>query len=208
MAVVFPRGLIKSSGPSGTLLSKTIYRLSDSMRTMTLEDAYILGLIKSDGYVWTGTFGVTNRDPRILEKAARILSRFGIVKWKSDKEGLLRVYVSSRPLRRKFDEYMKQVENELLSNNSLIASYFAGIYDGDGSFWKTRLRLKITYGKVRDIQFDRRLLMVVGISSCIRKYRNANAFDLEISSGNALVFFEMIRKESIKCPLGTTKFVP
>ncbi len=175
---------------------------------MEADDAYILGLFRADGYTWTGTFGVTNRNPEILQKAATILEKFGPVKWKSDKIGLLRVYVSSRPLKRNFDEIMKSTEDNLVQSEDKIASYFAGKYDGDGSYWKTRLRFKITYGYFKQIEFDKKLLMCVGISSKIRKYRNAKAFDLEISSSNALAFFELIREHSVKCPLGTTKFVP
>jgi intein/homing endonuclease len=172
-------------------------------------NSYILGLFRADGYTRTGTFGVTNRNPEILKRAGAILSNFGQAKWIADEKGPLRVYVSSRPRKREFDRIMQQTERKLTQNKNLIAAYFAGKYDGDGSYWKKeRLRFKITYGKPKDFLSDQKLLLSLGISSIIREYKNANAFDLEISSSNALAFFGLIRKFSIKCPLGTTKFVP
>lgn len=158
------------------------------------NDAYILGLFRADGYTWTGTFGITNRNQKILEKAAKILSKFGQNKWRNDEKGFFRVCITSRPRKREFLKAMENTEKSLIDNKLMIASYFAGKYDGDGSYWKkTRLRFKITYGKPENIEFDQKLLLSVGISSKIRKYKNANAFDLEISSGDALAFFDLIK---------------
>jgi hypothetical protein len=156
------------------------------------------------------------------------------VKWRKDDKGFFRVCITSRPRKREFLGAMERIERSLITNKTVISSYFAGKYDGDGSYWKTRLKFKITYGKPKNINFDKKLLLSIGISSKIRKYKNANAFDLEISSGNALTFFDLIREHSIiandiinwnvsfascighllksnvryyKCPLGTTEFV-
>ncbi len=219
MAVVIPRG--QTGIAYSTFPPEKQIRMPPELRIMKIKnfqekqascsenDAYILGLFKADGYTWTGTFGITNRNQKILEKADKILSKFGHIKWRSDEKGFFRVCVTSRPRKREFLKIMKETEESLINNKSMISSYFAGKYDGDGSYWKkARLRFKITYGKPKNINFDQKLLLSFGISSKIRKYKNANAFDLEISSGDALIFFDLIRKNSIKCPLGTIKFVP
>lgn len=171
------------------------------------KDSYFLGLFEADCYTWTGTFGITNRDSKILNKAAKFLSRFGTVKHKSDNNRPLRVYVSSRPKKREFERIMQSVKKDLLNKRENIASYFAGKYDGDGSHWRKQFRFKITYGKINQVKHDKNLLLSIGIKSKIREYKNANAFDLELSSGDALMFFELIKEESIKCPRGTTEFV-
>lgn len=157
---------------------------------------YLLGLFEGDGYQWTGTFGITNRDERILQKAAEILSQFGNVKWKKDSKGFLRVCITSRPAKRDFMKRMKEVKESLNNDNALF--YFAGKFDADGSRWKTRDRVKITYGLNDSIEFDQKLLESIDITSKIRKYRNRNAFDLEISSSNARRFVEIIKPFSVK----------
>ena len=129
---------------------KNFQKITKSSENKILN-AYLLGLFRADGYTWTGTFGVTNRNSKILRKAANILSNFGEIKWKKDEKGLLRVYVSSRPRKRNFDKIMELTEKSLTNNKTMISSYFAGKYDGDGSYWKTRLKFKITYGNSKNI---------------------------------------------------------
>lgn len=157
---------------------------------------YLLGLFEGDGYQRTGTFGVTNRNEKILQKAAEILSQFGTVKWKRDKQGLLRVCITSRPAKRHFLDIMQEIKESLNGEN--LPFYFAGKFDADGSVWKTRDRLKITYGIKDPIELDQRFLMSIGISSKIRKYKNRNAFDLEISSNSARKFTQIVKPFSVK----------
>ncbi len=157
---------------------------------------YFLGLFEGDGYQWTGTFGITNRNKEMLERASKILTQFGNVKWKKDEKGFYRVYVASRPAKRIFMKVMEETKKSLNSGN--MAFYFAGKFDADGSRWKDRDRVKITYGINDEINFDLRLLMSVGIESKIRKYRNRNALDLEISSENARKFMHLVKPFSIK----------
>ena len=159
--------------------------------------SYILGLFEGDGYQWTGTFGVTNRNREILKKASEILSDFGTVKWKSDDKGFFRVCITSRPAKRKFLETLEKTKENLLKND-LSAFYFAGKYDADGTRWKTRNRLKITYNIKDDFEFDIKLLKQLGIQSKIRNYKNRNAVALEISSSDATKFTEMISPFSVK----------
>lgn len=169
------------------------------------EHAYLLGLFEGDGYQWTGTFGITNRNKEILQRAAETLTRFGTVKWKTDERGFFRVLITSRVAKRNFLSLMKDTKKKVMTGNLLfLAPYFAGKYDADGSYWKTRMRLKITYGNNKDIKSDQEILMSIGIESKIRKYKNRNAFDLEISSRNAIKFFDMIKTTSIRSPFKTT----
>jgi|GEM_PF-6876573 len=171
--------------------------------------AYLLGLFEGDGYEWTGTFGITNRNPQILERASKILSNFGEVRIRKDQIGAYRVCIVGNPLYRNFKEKMKMFKGKLTSNKNFICVYFAGKYDADGSKWKDRIRFKITYGHRKQILFDKNLLLSIGIESKIRDYKDRNANDLEIASYNAFMFYEMIRNSSIKlCPIRTIKLVP
>ena len=58
--------------------------------------------------------------------------------------------------------------------------------------------MKITYGLNDPIDSDQQLLATIGIASKIRKYKNRNAFDLEISSNNARKFVQIVKPFSIK----------
>ena len=169
--------------------------------------SYLLGLFEGDGYTWTGTFGITNRDPEILQKASDLLSDFGEVRTRKDLRGSYRVCVVGRP---RFRHFIKTIENQksiLPFHQNKIAEYFAGKYDADGSKWKHVIKFKITYGIEKQINYDQKLLFMLGIKSSIRAYKNCNANDLEISSHSAFLFYELIRKHSIKCLRRTTKFV-
>ena len=164
----------------------------------TLDNAYLLGMFEGDGYTWTGTFGVTNRDQRILDKVTPILSQFGRVRTRSDQRGPYRVCVVGRPLFRSFIQKMNHIKSFLFSDRKMMIAYFAGKFDADGSKWKHVFKFKITYGLNKHIAYDILLLRRYGVESTIRKYRNCNAFDLEISSHNAFAFYEMIKNASLK----------
>jgi len=157
---------------------------------------YLLGLFEGDGYQWTGTFGITNRNKKILQRASKTLSQFGNVKWKKDEKGFFRVLVIGRPAKREFLRKMRETKSSLNAEN--LPYFFAGKFDADGSSWKTRDRVKITYNINDPIEFDRKQLMSIGINSKIRKYKNRNAFDLEISSDNARKFVNLIKPFSVK----------
>jgi len=158
---------------------------------------YLLGLFEGDGYQWTGTFGITNRDVKILQKAESLLKEFGEVRWRRDNKGFYRVCIVGRPAKRYFLHKMQEVKTKLTDEKS-IGEYFAGKYDADGSRWKTLNRLKITYSFNDDVAFDQKLLLQLGIESKLRKYKNRNAFDLEISSMNASKFFQATKEFSLK----------
>ena len=157
---------------------------------------YLLGLFEGDGYQWTGTFGITNRNEKILKVAAKILCEFGNVKWKKDNRGFFRICITSRPAKRDFMKTMNFIKNSLDNKNSVY--YFAGKFDADGSRWLDRDRVKITYGMNDTILFDKNLLSRLKIESKIRKYKQRNALDLEISSDSARKFIKLIKPFSVK----------
>ncbi len=166
------------------------------MNVMQANNCYLLGLFEGDGYQWTGTFGVTNRNTEILKRASAALSHFGSVKWRKDEKGFFKVCITSRPAKREFLQAMETTKNSLNGKNSSL--YFAGKFDADGSRWKDRDRLKITYSLHDTIEFDVGLLQSIGIKSKTRKYKHANASDLEISSDSARKFTSLIRPFSTK----------
>ena len=163
-----------------------------------INNSYLLGLFEGDGYTWTGTFGITNRNLHILEKASSILSSYGDVRIRKDDRGPYRVCVVSRPLFRIFKQEMKKIKSSLVDDYAYISAFFAGKYDADGSRWRKVFKFKITYGIKKQIDIDKILLEFLGIESSIRPYKNRNAMDLEISSHNAFHFYEMIKRFSIK----------
>ncbi len=162
------------------------------------ELIYLLGLFEGDKYEWTGTFGITNRNKKILERASHPLSIFGKVKWKKDEKGFFRILITSRPGKRLFLSEMQKIKEEIPSDIHHATFYLAGKYDADGTRWKDRDRLKITYSLKDDIEFDIKLLASLGMASKKRPYKNRKAVDLEISAENARKFISLVKEHSIR----------
>ncbi len=168
-----------------------------------MEDfCYLIGLWEGDGYRWSGSIGITNRNQEILQKAKEILQKYFslTIKTTKDKKGIFRVYVNNRFLEKQWNSIIQKTKIHLRHHPNLTANYFAGKYDADGCKWKKRNRFKITYNSKdkETMNFDIELLKHYKILTKPRKYKNRNAFDLEISSTNATNFYNLIKKHSVK----------
>jgi hypothetical protein len=102
------------------------------------------------------------------------------------------IYVNSRPLVR---ELYESYEKRAMLRSSLVDSYFAGRFDGDGSISKDGRYLRIVYGSIDDLRIDRALLEDVNTSVYI--YRRAGTYCLYFSETTSGRFLERIGRYSI-----------
>lgn len=168
------------------------------------QDSYILGLWGADKYVRTSSIGLSNTNLLLIHKFADFLmSRFpksrlrlriygnevptsleGIkstyCKGSKNKSPAFHIYVNCRPLVREFNFAL---ENRHKLQNDDINAYFAGRFDGDGSFSvdkKKRKFCRIVYGCLKDLQSDRKLLS--DIRTSVYLYRQAGTYCLYFSA--------------------------
>jgi intein/homing endonuclease len=91
-----------------------------SIITNNVIEAYLLGLFEGDGYTWTGTFGITNRNLHILRKASVLLSEYGEVRTRKDTRGPYRVCVVGRPLFRNFIQKIDEKRLNFLTPKNIL----------------------------------------------------------------------------------------
>lgn len=186
------------------------------------DEAYILGLWCADAYWWSSSIGLSNAEPELTLRFGRYLTRilppdrlrlriYRVEDDPPDPEVLsltsrisirpavkarrtaYHVYVNSRPLLRLFFDARERVE-ELPPE--LIGAYFAGRFDGDGS-WGTTPR--IAYTTREEAETDVRLLAKVGVPhTSVLHYANVNEYCVYLFKSNAGRFLELIGERSWK----------
>jgi hypothetical protein len=164
------------------------------------EHAYALGLWCADGYWWSSSIGISNIDPELVVRFSRFLvrqlpperlrlrvyhvigcdpdprvlrltSRISVRPASKMKHTAYHLYVNSRPLVRHFLLARRTLH---LLPDEYVGPYFAGRFDGDGSFGDTP---RIAYGSRDEAQQDTRLLSRVGIvETSVLYYKKANEF--------------------------------
>ena len=160
------------------------------------KDAYILGLWCADSYWWASSIGLSNTNPDLIEAFRKFLTRlFPKDRIKFNRNHL---FVNSRPLLREFRKAKDNLES--LKKETIIKSYFAGRFDGDGSIDKNlRNDCRIVYGRKSEAEIDKEILRRIGISNAkIYYYKSAKTFCLYISRYEAKKFLENIMSHSLK----------
>jgi len=168
----------------------------------TSEDSYILGLWRADGYHRSSSIGLSNTDPDLIFRfglwlnaampagrlrlrvyqvddapiAPRLESlpaRISIVRPSKMRRNAYHVYVNCRPLLRAFLRRRDAID-ELPA--ALIGPYFAGRFDGDGSFGSKRVPgSRIAYSSRIEAERDRSLLAKIGIDEVTISHYSAAA---------------------------------
>jgi len=160
------------------------------------KDAYILGLWGADSYWWASSIGLSNTNPDLIEAFRKFLKRF--FPEKRIKFSRNHLFVNSRPLLREFRKAKDNLES--LKKETIIKSYFAGRFDGDGSIDRNlRNDCRIVYGRKSEAEIDKEILRRIGISKAkIYYYKSAKTFCLYISRYEAKKFLENIMSHSLK----------
>ena len=180
------------------------------------DKAYIIGLWCADGYHRTSSIGISNTDMDLVNKFREFfLDLFSEARLKMrvyNPDNYLRrtkayhLYVNSRPLLRKFREF-KEYPARFISQD-LIAPYFAGRFDGDGSVAKDFYRdCRIVYGSREEVENDLALMKLLGFQKMkIYHYRTAKTFCLYFSRLETNMFLSLIYPYSVR--LQKSVFVP
>lgn len=201
------------------------------------KNAYILGLWCADGYHRTSSVGISTIDMRIANSFYDFFLNFlpkeriklklyypwvssteGEFKWRKKVGKIFRnfsqkatalayhLYVDSRPLLRSF-RGARNVLNTM-NDEKIIAAYFAGRFDGDGSLASDGISdCRIVYTTFEEARLDKELLEKLSIlQSNIYNYNKAKTFCLYIYKKNVPNFLSKIQKHSIK--LQERAFIP
>jgi hypothetical protein len=186
-----------------------------------VDDACAFGLWCADGYWWSSSIGLSNVQPELILRFGRYLLnlfpverlrlRIYLVEGDLPKEAILaltgrvsvrpqskmkrtayHVYVNSRPLVRRF--FSKRMSLATLPN-IWLAPYFAGRFDGDGSFGDTP---RICYTHQAEAEMDASLLARVGVATSVLYYSKANEYCIYFHRRSLERFESMIRVHSWK----------
>lgn len=180
------------------------------------ETAYIIGLWCADGHHRTSSIGLSNTNRELINRFSDFLLKlFGKDRLKMDiylpdqfkrRTTAYHIYVNSRPLLRKFMSFKRNGFEPL--SDDLIAPYFAGRFDGDGSVASDFYRdCRIVYGNSEEAEKDRALLIRLGFEKVkIYRYRTAKTFCLYISRLETKRFLSLIHRYSLR--LQKSVFVP
>jgi hypothetical protein len=185
------------------------------------DHAYALGLWCADGYWWSSSIGISNIEPDLVLRFADFLSvtlspdrlKLRIYKVDGDepdprvmaltsaisirpaskmKRTAYHLYVNSRPLVRSFFAAKGRLA-ELPEEYG--GPYFAGRFDGDGS-WGTTPR--IAYTTKSEAMTDSRILTRAGVVTSVLHYRKASEFCVYIQKSSWERFLQLIRPFSWK----------
>lgn len=183
--------------------------------------AYALGAWCADGYWWSSSIGLTNVEPEFILRFARYLTsilpperlRLRIYKVEGSsvdprvtaltrhvsmkpsykmKQTAYQLYVNSRPMVRSFfysREHLSMLPAEYLG------SYFAGRFDGDGTWGSTP---RIVYRLEEEAKTDHQLLARLEIKSSVLFYAHANEYCNYIHKAGWDLFLGAIRDHSWK----------
>lgn len=201
--------------------SRAIPREVADVSVRDVEHAYAFGLWCADGYWWSSSIGISNVEPELVIRFARFLARvlspdrlrlriyqvpgcdpdsrvleltskISVRPAHKMKHTAYHLYVNSRPLIRRFfadRENLHQLPVEY------VGAYFAGRFDGDGSFGDTP---RIAYTTEEEARTDATLLASVGIpETSVLFYKKANEFCIYIHR-SAWARFEQLLERSWK----------
>lgn len=183
--------------------------------------AYALGAWCADGYWWSSSIGITNVEPGIILRFERYLSsvlpperlRLRIYEVQGTvpdprvlalttkvslkpsykmKQTAYQLYVNSRPLVRSFFQAREHLE---LIQMRYLGSYFAGRFDGDGTWGSTP---RIVYRGEDEARIDSLLLQRLGIKSSVLFYAQANEYCVYIHKAGWELFKRAIADHSWK----------
>ena len=117
-------------------------------------------------------------------------------KWKKGRKTTYIIYVNSRPLKRKFEEYVKNLEN--LINKKNLPQYIAGRLDADGHYAKSKNRIRIGYTTEEETRRDSKIIFkIMRKNPKISFYSKANEWILELSGKKWEPFIRNIIRFSI-----------
>lgn len=186
------------------------------------DHAYVLGLWCADGYWWSSSIGISNVEPELVIRFARYLvtilppDRLRLRIYKVDgtepdpqvvaltksisirpafkmKRTACHLYVNSRPLVRQFNTWRELLEEMPVE---YLGSYFAGRFDGDGSFGNSP---RIAYTTRGEAETDVRLLMKAGVHrTSVLYYVKANEYCIYIHKASWERFRELLGPMSFK----------
>lgn len=150
---------------------------------MNADVSYIIGLWKADKCSTAkGIVGIRSKDDEIIDRFTLfLLKHFPEQKLRTRTVlgyGLTKeVYVCSYPTRKLFEKTIPERNN---MDEKFLASFFAGIIDGDGSIDPKSRMTYIAYGLKdrKEIELDKKLLNKLGFSSSIN--RSGRALKLNI----------------------------
>ena len=184
--------------------------------------AYALGLWCADGYWWSSSIGITNVEPELVIRFAAYLAqvlsrdrfrlriywvagseidprltaltdRISICPAAKMKRTAYHFYVNSRPLLRSF-LYLRNHLDEV--PHEFLGAYFAGRFDGDGSFGETP---RIAYTTQEEARTDAVLLNRAGVTHIsVLHYARANEYCIYIRKTDWGRFRELLRNHSWK----------
>lgn len=190
--------------------------------------AYALGLWCADGYWWSSSIGISNVEPELVLRFARYLSqilspdrlrlrvyevegerpdervvklteRISIRPASKMKRTAYHLYVNSRPLVRRFFADRRRLAEV---PKHLLGPYFAGRFDGDGS-WGTTPR--IAYTTSEEAHGDLNLLSRAGVErASVLFYEKANEYCIYVHRPAWIDFDQLINQYSCKAERGLT----
>ncbi len=184
--------------------------------------AYALGLWCADGYWWSSSIGISNVEPELVIRFAGYLAevltrdrfrlriywvagsridprvtaltdRISICPAAKMKRTAYHFYVNSRPLLRSF-LYLRNHLSEV--PHKLLGAYFAGRFDGDGSFGETP---RIAYTTQEEALTDAGLLERAGVTNMsVLHYARANEYCIYIHKTDWETFRDLLKEHSWK----------
>jgi len=131
--------------------------------------------------VYTGNGNLTSKDKQYLSELLNIPEN-NIKSYKFSKGDRIVyiLYVNSRPLKRKFEEIKRNLEDFINSPESLL-EYLAGRIDADGNFELNKNRIRISYTTKAEAERDAKMILnTFQKMPKISYYSGANEWILEI----------------------------
>ncbi len=186
------------------------------------DHAYAFGLWCADGYWWSSSIGLTSVEPELVLRFANCLleilpperlrlriykvdgcepdrrvtaltSRVSVRPPSKMKRTAYQVYVNSRPLLRHFQERRRCLDEV---PDVSLGPYFAGRFDGDGSWGDTP---RIAYTTRGEAEGDVALLARAGITEVsVLFYRKANEYCIYIQRPSQNAFLNLVGEHSWK----------
>jgi hypothetical protein len=201
---------------------RAIPREVDDALVRDAADAYAFGLWCADGYWWTSSIGISNVDPELVLRFAdylvgimppdrlrlrvyevfgqppdpriiRLCRRISVRPAFKMKRTAYHLYVNSRPLVRSFFQGREHLESIPTEH---LGSYFAGRFDGDGTFGDTP---RIAYTTEVEARMDSLLLRRAGVErTSVLHYKKACEYCIYIQKASLGEFVRLIEPHSLK----------
>ena len=186
------------------------------------EHAYALGLWCADGYWWSSSIGISNVEPELVVRFAGYLAKelgpdrlrlriYRVAGNEPDprvleltsrvtecpafkmKRTAYHLYVNSRPLTRRF---FRDRDRLLEMPTGYLGAYFAGRFDGDGTWGSTP---RIAYTTEKEALVDTSLLERAEVTNTsVLFYKKANEYCIYIHRPDWQRFEDLLRSSSWK----------